>query len=151
MDEEFITKSFLKFLIDRDWEILSYDFPQSGTGISLQPNYKLRRPETKNEGMITPDIIAFKDGIGLISENKLCFDRQDVNKLVKIRQGIYSESVSKVFRDRQVKKLVLGIVLPNILTEISKAQDYLVQIDFVFVINTRGSCKAEYLLKEITL
>lgn len=151
MKEEFIAKSFLKFLIDRNWEILSYDFPQSGTGISLQPNYKLRQPETKNEGMITPDIIAFKSSIALISENKPYFEKQDIDKLVKIRKGIYSESLNKVFRDRQVKKLVLGIVLPNILTEISKARDYLVQIDFVFVINTKGSCKVEYLLKGITL
>jgi hypothetical protein len=151
MDEEFITKSFLKFLIARDWEIISCDFPQSGTGISLQPDQKFRRSKTKNEGMITPDIIAFKNGIGLISENKLYFDRQDINKLVKIRQGIYSESLSRVFRDRQVRKLVLGIVLPDRLTEISKARDYLVQIDFVFVINTGGSCRAEYLLKGMTL
>ncbi len=151
MDEEFITKSFLKFLIDKGWEILSYDFPQSGTGLGLQPNQTFRQPETKNEGMITPDIIAFKNGIGLISENKPYFEKQDIDKLEKIRQGIYSESLNKVFEDKQVNKLVLGIVLPNIPTEISKVQSYFNQIDFVFVINTRGTCKVEYLLKGITL
>ncbi len=151
MKEEFITKSFLKFLIDRSWEILSYDFPQSGTGISLQPNQTFRQPETKNEGMITPDIIAFKKNIGLISENKPYFDKQDVDKLVKIRQGIYSESLNKVFEDKQVKKLVLGIVLPNILTEISKAQSYFNQIDFVFTINSNGSCDIGYLREGIKL
>ncbi|MEW6067316.1 MAG: hypothetical protein AB1610_03350 [Nitrospirota bacterium] len=132
-------------------EILSYDFPQSGTGISLQPNQAFRQPETKNEGVIIPDIIAFKDGIGLISENKPYFEKQDIDKLEKIRDGIYSESLNKVFRDRQINKLVLGIVLPNILTEISKAQDYFVRIDFVFVINAIGSCDVEYLLEGITL
>lgn len=144
MNEEFITKSFLKFLLTKGWEILSYDFPQSGTGLNLQLNQIFRQPATKNEGMITPDIIAFKDGIGLISENKLYFDRQDVDKLTKIRQGIYSESLNRIFRGKQVNSLVLGIVLPNIITEISKAQNYFDQIDFVFGINKDGYCDIEY-------
>jgi len=151
MNEEFITKSFLKFLIDRDWEILSYDFPQSGTGLSLQPNQIFKQPETKNEGMITPDIIAFKNGIGLLSENKPYFDKQDIGKLKKIKRGDYSEDLHRVFGVRKISRLYLGVVLLDIQSEISKAQQYISAIDFIFAINNGGSCDIKYLLEGIDI
>lgn len=151
MNEEFITKSFIKFLMDKGWEILSYDFPQSGTGVSLHLNQIFRQPKTKNEGMITPDIIAFKEGIGLISENKLYFEKQDIDKLEKLRRGVYSEGLNKVFQERQVKKLIFGIILPNIPNEVSKAQDYLAKVDFIFIVNEKGICNIKYLQESIKI
>lgn len=38
MNEEKVTKCLLKWLIDNGWEIVCYDFPQSGTGRLLHPN-----------------------------------------------------------------------------------------------------------------
>ena len=38
MKEEQVTKAVLKWLIANKWEIVCFDFPQSGTGRILHPN-----------------------------------------------------------------------------------------------------------------
>jgi hypothetical protein len=58
--EEQLTKAILEWLIANNWEIICYDFPQSGTGVSIHPNEELRT--TKNKGAIIPDIVAIKNG-----------------------------------------------------------------------------------------
>lgn len=38
MTEEQVTKALLQHLTDNGWHIVSFDFPQSGTGKVLHPN-----------------------------------------------------------------------------------------------------------------
>ena len=38
MREEHVTKATLKWLLANGWEIVCFDFPQSGTGRFLHPN-----------------------------------------------------------------------------------------------------------------
>ena len=38
MTEESVTKSILKWLMQNNWIIVCFDFPQSGTGHFLHPN-----------------------------------------------------------------------------------------------------------------
>lgn len=93
--EEFITKAILKYLNLKGWTILAFDYPQSGTGISLHP---IRRVDhTKNLGMITPDVIAIKNKLLLILEDKPGFYESDVEKLKTIKAGEYSESIRSIF------------------------------------------------------
>ena len=66
MTEEQVTKSLLKWLSDHQWEIICFDFPQSGTGRFLHPN----GDTNKNKDTINPDIVAVKDNICLFFENK---------------------------------------------------------------------------------
>lgn len=57
MREEQVTKFILKWLLDTNWEIVCFDFPQSGTGHFLHPNGST----DKNKDTINPDIVAVKD------------------------------------------------------------------------------------------
>ena len=57
MTEENVTKKLLGWLQDNGWDIVCYDFPQSGTGIFLHPNDTLE----KNKDSINPDIVAVKE------------------------------------------------------------------------------------------
>ena len=53
MREEKVTISILKWLKKNDWKIISYDFPQSGTGLLIHPNSTIGRT-SKNKGGIIP-------------------------------------------------------------------------------------------------
>ena len=64
MREEKVTITMLKWLQSNDWQIVCFDFPQSGTGVSLHPNQNIRE-KTKNKGAIIPDIIANKNAKSL--------------------------------------------------------------------------------------
>jgi hypothetical protein len=96
LGEEFITKAILAHLSRKGWRILAFDYPQSGTGISLQPD---DRPDyhSKNLGMVTPDVIAMKGEILLILENKPVFYEPDVEKLCAVKAGQYNDSICSVF------------------------------------------------------
>ena len=56
--EEQVTKAILNWLESKSWEIVCFDFPQSGAGVSLHLNQELRT--TKNKGAFIPDIVAIK-------------------------------------------------------------------------------------------
>ena len=66
MTEEELTISLLEFLQVKGWDIICYDFPQSGTGRMIHPD----DTNSKTEGGIIPDIVALKDGICIFFENK---------------------------------------------------------------------------------
>jgi hypothetical protein len=58
MKEELVTKTILKWLEANQWQIISYDFPQSGTGTVLRPH--LEQKPSKNKGSFIPDVVAIK-------------------------------------------------------------------------------------------
>ena len=109
MNEEFVTKAILKALADAGWEIVSFDFPQSGTGRTLHPDDII----SKNEGAIVPDVVAVKDGVCLYLENK---DHYSYSDFVKVRDVIQGKRYEKAFRHMlegvDVKRMVCGIGMP---------------------------------------
>ena len=76
MQEEQVTKSILKWLIENGWNIVCFDFPQSGTGHFLHPN----GTNHKNKDSINPDIVAVKGNTCLFFENKARFYYPDYQK-----------------------------------------------------------------------
>ena len=88
MKEEDVTKAIIKKLVSAGWEIICYDFPQSGTGRVLHPNDR----DSKTLGAIIPDIVAIKAGIVLDFENKDRFVLSDFEKIDNLRN---SEDYSK--------------------------------------------------------
>ena len=58
MTEETVTKLLLEWLMNNGWEIICFDFPQSGTGRLLHPNGSTE----KNKNAINPDIVAVRNG-----------------------------------------------------------------------------------------
>lgn len=129
LTEEQITKAILDWLEEQGWDIICYDFPQSGTGISLHPNEELRT--TKNKGAIIPDIVAIKGTTVLFFENKDRFVLSDFEKVNDLKTGSdYSASLQKLLKNYKVSQIFYGVGLPkndNILKRITEHQE---KIDF---------------------
>lgn len=133
--EERITKLILEWLQRNKWEIISFDFPQSGTGISLHLNEELR--ETKNKGAIIPDIVAIKEGKVLFFENKDRFVLSDFDKLNSLMtNNNYSESIKKLLTNYDFSAIYYGIGIPKIENQITKVQKEVAKVDFVIFVNS---------------
>ena len=110
MREEHVTKALLKWLIDNDWEIICFDFPQSGTGRLLHPN----GASEKNKGAINPDIVAVRNRVCLFFENKDRFyfpDYEKVNSLIVDNQ--YTDAIATLLSGHNVEQIFYGIGLPS--------------------------------------
>lgn len=100
----------LKWLIDNNWEIICFDFPQSGTGRFLHPN----AASEKNKGAINPDIVAVKDGVCIFCENKDRYYHPDFEKINNLIMGDdYSDDISKLLDKHTVSQYLYGIGIPE--------------------------------------
>lgn len=131
MSEENVTRHILSYLIKNNWEIIAYDFPQSGTGVIIQPN----ESKGRNNETIIPDIIAKKDDIIVFFENK---DRIVLSDIVKIHNFIYGEnynvSIDKLMLKHNCNTKYGGIGLPaNVKTD--SLLNYKEQLDFILTVN----------------
>lgn len=133
MEEEAVTLAIVGFLKSRRWVIVSFDYPQSGAGICLLPNK--RKKNSKNLGKITPDIIAKKNSKYVFLENKVKYRESDIDKIVKIKQGCYSENLSCIFGKLEKKNIFVGIGFEYSKSDIEKASKRFKDIDCAFCVN----------------
>lgn len=111
MKEEQVTKAILRWLMANNWEIVCYDFPQSGTGRILHPNGGAR---TKNKNSIIPDIVAVRNGVCIFVENKNRFYYSDYEKQHLLKSGSdYCDAVSTLLKGYTVNHVFYGIGLPT--------------------------------------
>lgn len=140
MKEEKITINIIKWLQDNHWEIICYDFPQSGTGTMLHPNHNLGNE--KNKDSIIPDIIAVKNDTAVFFENKDRFYFSDFQKIYDIKEKCqYSRDLRKLVGN---KSIYYGIGFPNNPRNIAKANQFLSMIDFLILVNENGEILIEY-------
>lgn len=143
LTEEQITKAILNWLEIHGWEIICYDFPQSGTGVSLHPNEDLRT--TKNKGAIIPDIVAIKGPTVLFFENKDRFVLNDFIKVQDLRIGTdYSISLQKLLKNYAVTEIFYGVGLPNTKNTRRHVVEYSQKIDFAIFVDKDKSVSVEY-------
>lgn len=148
MKEEKVTKNILDWLEDNGWNIICYDFPQSGTGVLLHLNNEKRTE--KNKGGIIPDIIAIKSGNALFFENKDRFYEPDFDKLNEIRtKKKYSNSLDLLLDGFEVKNIYYGIGIPESEIELSKAKSHFQKIDFLISTNREKKVVIHYDINEI--
>ena len=94
MKEEHVTKAMLKWLMDHEWKIVCFDFPQSGTGKMLHPN---GNNESKNKAAIIPDIVAVRNRLCVFIENKDHFYYPDYEKQHDLIVGNdYSDAITSL-------------------------------------------------------
>lgn len=141
--EEKVTKLILDWLESNDWKIICYDFPQSGTGISLHLNEELR--ETKNKGAIIPDIVAIKEEKVLFFENKDRYVLSDFDKLNSLKtNNNYSESIKKLLTNYVFSTIYYGIGIPKIENQITKVKKEVEKVDFVIFVNSGNEIEIYY-------
>ncbi len=132
MREEQVTKAILKWLTENYWQIVCFDFPQSGTGILLHPN---SAQSEKNKDGFIPDIVAVKDSTSLFFENKDRFyypDYQKINNLIVSDE--YSIAINELLGPYHVNEIYYGIGLPT--NKHSKRSDESKHlVDFILGVN----------------
>ena len=131
MREENVTKNILIWLQSYGWNIVSYDFPQSGTGVLLHPNTDENRT-AKNKGGIIPDILATRNSVAIFFENKDRFALSDFEKLKEIKTiGNFSNSLNTILSDFNVTSIYYGIGIPEIEKHIKKSMENIAELDFL--------------------
>lgn len=139
--EEAVTKTILGWLEKDGWEIISYDFPQSGTGINLKKN----DCETeKNKGDIIPDIIAVRNGVCIFAEDKDHYDYSDYKKVNNLRtSNDYTDAIDEVLSNRNIYQIYYGIGLYKGEYK-SAAKENEILTDFVLTVDDLLIVKIEY-------
>lgn len=146
MREEHVTKALLKWLIDNSWEIICFDFPQSGTGRLLHPNGACE----KNKGAINPDIVAVRDNVCLFFENKDHFylpDYEKVHDLIVDNQ--YTDAIAVLLSGYKVVDFYYGIGLPTNKHK-SKSKESAELVDFILGVSEDNSIATLYNPKGIS-
>lgn len=135
MTEEFVTRTLLAWLRLRSWDILSFDYPHSGTGCVLRP-VSVTSQISKNVGNLIPDIVAHKDGKTVIFENKVKFFQEDIEALLLMRDStLYDSAIKNLHRSAIYSDLYVGVglsSLPKNVVELHRQESLL---DFAFVIH----------------
>lgn len=133
--EEHVTKALLQWLIDSQWEIICFDFPQSGTGKVLHPD----NTNSKTEGAIIPDIVAIKGTTVVDFENKDRFVQEDFDKVAYIRgTSVYDRDFAKLLKGRSYNQIYYGIGMPFSASNYEKAMSEIGKVDFLFFLKEDG-------------
>ncbi len=128
--EEKVTKAIINWLALNDWEIICFDFPQSGTGVSLHLNQTLRT--TKNKGTFIPDIVAIKSGIVVFFENKDRFVLTDFIKVQYLKEtNDYETAIKNLLKDFEYSQIYYGVGLIFTDKNQIKVNQHLDKVDFV--------------------
>ena len=148
MREERVTINILNWLEENGWQIVCYDFPQSGTGILLHPNGEDRTE--KNKGGIIPDIIAVKEDIALFFENKDRFYQPDFDKLFEIKtENNFSDSLNQLLSGFSISKIVYGIGIPEEKKHLEKSKTQLDKIDFLITTDDNKNVKVHFDIEKV--
>ncbi len=140
MTAENVTKSILSFLIGRGWKIVTFDFPQSGTGRSLHPSGSV----SKNAGVLIPDVVAVKDGESIYLENKDRYYPEDFTKVNNVLQTkMYAESFFKLLGVNQ-ETMFGGIGMPASCCD-SISEDMKNLVDFVLGVSDDGAVDIDFI------
>lgn len=130
MTEERCTIILLEFLEENDWEILCFDFPQSGTGRVLHPDSNM----SKTIGGIIPDIVAVKNGVCLFFENKDHYYLPDFDKQNMLRTSSdYKAAINELINGKQIHHIYYGIGFPTECTTRVSGEDKS-KVDFIVTV-----------------
>lgn len=141
MTEEQVTKAILRGLMQEGWEIVCYDFPQSGTGVFLHPNDS----NEKNKDTINPDIVAVKNNKCVFFENKSYFYYPDFEKINTLRNtNDYSEAIDDLLERYNIELIYYGIGYPSFAHK-KKAQESVTMTDFIVGVTDNRKIELLYL------
>lgn len=132
--EEKLTKIVLDWLESKEWEIICYDFPQSGTGVLLHSN----QSNDKNKGGFIPDIVAIKNGIVVVFENKNRFVLEDYEKVNFLKNtDNYTIAFEELLTEFSYQTIYYGIAIPLTKSNLSKDKINQHLVDFTIMIDSK--------------
>lgn len=132
--EEEVTKQIIDYLNTDGWNVVCFDFPQSGTGMDLHLNPELRTG--KNKGKIVPDIIATKNNVAVLFENKNRFVLADFEKIDTLRKTTgYSNAIGSLLTQHSCAVMYYGIGLPHTPANMARANLNLDKVDFLLSVS----------------
>lgn len=141
--EENVTLNVIGWLIENKWEIITFDYPKSGTGIMLHPN--VENKIEKNKDGVIPDIVAVKNNCALFFENKENFYLLDFEKLYEIKtKSNYSDSLDQLLKGHNIKNIIYGIAIADLEKEVEKSKLHLEKIDFLISTNEKKEIIIHY-------
>lgn len=141
MTEEHVTKAILKWLLANEWEIICFDFPQSGTGKFIHKDDDF---EQKNKDTINPDIICVKGKIALYFENKDHYYFPDYEKVYElINNNLYLKGIFSILNKREITNIYYGIGIPLEKYK-GKAKENETMTDFIVTVDNERKCSFAY-------
>lgn len=101
LSEDRVTFSLMRHLLAGGWTILQYHPPggQAAWGVRL------------DQQMVYLDILAYRDNVALVLENKRCFDRRDIEKLRRMRNS--PEVVRQILDYVRTRCVLADVPLPS--------------------------------------
>jgi len=133
--EELITIAIVQYLSLRQWTIISYDFPQSGSGYRFTENFTGSCSSCK---ALIPDIIAQKEGQLFIWENKVKFSVLDIEKYRNFTSS-FSNSIESLRKETSFQNMFFGIGVAHSLYNIKKIDLYSNQLDFAVIVDQEST------------
>lgn len=131
--EEHITKQLLHWLETNNWEIISFDFPQSGTGVFIHPN----DTSSKNCASFIPDIVAIRNGVVAFFENKDRFVHSDFLKVNNLKHtNDYSNDINKLLNTHSYTNIYYGVGIPYTDRNLQKTVENSELVDFAVLIKS---------------
>jgi len=90
-----VTIATARFIGVHSWKVVSIALPRGGSGLSFTP-------DEDSESSIIPDIVAQaqQSNSYLFIESKPSFSTEDVEKLMKVKSGLYSRSIYSILNCR---------------------------------------------------
>lgn len=141
LTEEQVTKSIIRQLMKNGWSIISFDFPQSGTGRCLHPN----NTDSKTDGIWIPDIVAHKGDCLIFFENKDRYVYKDFEKVERLKNTTcYSKAIREITQGYEYSNVYYGIGFPKSKSNIEKALPNLGNVDFLVTIIDKDDVSVEY-------
>lgn len=141
MTEEIITRTILNWLKIDGWLILSFDYPQSGTGYALRPDGDGLKG-SKNLGTLIPDVIAVKNEVTIFFENKVFFFQGDIDALLSLREdAAYAPAIRTLHQNQPTHRSMVGVGLLHTPSNIEKLFNVEQFLDFAVAIGPNSNVK----------
>lgn len=141
LTEEQVTKSIIRWLVRNGWEIIAFDFPQSGIGRCLHPN----ETNSKTDGIWIPDIIAHKRNNLIFFENKDRYFYKDFEKIDRLKNTTcYSVAIKEVTQGYEYTKMYYGIGFPKTSMNVANVVPNLDLVDFLVTVIDKDNVDVEY-------
>ncbi|MBR1835884.1 MAG: hypothetical protein IJ783_01220 [Kiritimatiellae bacterium] len=130
MTEEQVAKAVIEWLGADGWEILDYDFPGGGTGRRFRFSDAPSAAD-KNAGAFCPDVVAWKNGVFLLCENKAVDTLSDYAKQARAKaEPTLAAQLAAAYPGNAVNAILTGIAFSG--PFIHRAQAESADVDFVF-------------------